>query len=101
VFFFREKIPREWLMDQVLAMCGTGFAPTQPYSVMERLQKLSPSFPDRAAQVLSALVKNRRFNKWVYMTQAAGVRLILGMVSKQDRLQRLQSSGKQSTIWRP
>ena len=76
-FFFRQGIGDEWLMDQVLSMSEAGFAPSEPYSVIDRLAKLSPDFPDRAAAVLAALVKNPRFDRWVYMTQSAGVRTIL------------------------
>ncbi|MEH2480557.1 hypothetical protein V1282_003914 [Nitrobacteraceae bacterium AZCC 2146] len=74
--FFRKGIPDEWLMDQVLSMSEAGFAPNEPYSVMDRLAKFSPNFPDRAAEVLKVLVKNPRFDRWVYMTQAAGMRTI-------------------------
>jgi hypothetical protein len=74
--FFRTGIPDEWLVDQVLAMSAAGFAPSQPYSVMDRLAKMSPNFPDRAAETLAALVKNQRFDRWVYMSQSAGMRTI-------------------------
>jgi hypothetical protein len=75
-FFFRKGIPDEWLMDQVLLMSQAGFAPSEPYSVMDRLVKISPNFPDRAAEVLAALVKNQHFDRWVYMGQSAGIRTI-------------------------
>ncbi|MGZ3323099.1 MAG: hypothetical protein ACXU9C_19290 [Xanthobacteraceae bacterium] len=39
--------------------------------------RLSPDLPDRVAEVLAALVKNPRFDRWVYMTQSAAVRAIL------------------------
>jgi hypothetical protein len=45
-------------MAQVLAMSEAVFAPSESYSVIDRLVKLSPNFPDRAAVVLAALVKN-------------------------------------------
>lgn len=76
-FFFREGIDDVWLMDQVISMSEAGFAPTEPYSVMDRLSKCSADFPDRAAEVLAALVKNPRFDRWVYMTQPAEVRTIM------------------------
>ncbi|MBB5053476.1 hypothetical protein HNQ36_003476 [Afipia massiliensis] len=75
-FFFRKGIPDEWLMEQVLLMSEGGFAPTESYSVMDRLEKISPNFPDLAAQTLAALVKNQHFDRWVYMTQSAGMRTI-------------------------
>jgi len=76
-YFFRKDIDDEWLMDQVLSMSKAGFAPSEPYSVIDRLSKLSPDLPDRVAEVLAALVKNPRFDRWVYMTQSAAVRAIL------------------------
>jgi hypothetical protein len=75
--FFRKGIPSEWLMDQALAMCAAGFAPGEPCSVVDRLVQLSPNFPDRAAEVLAALAKNRQFDRWVYMGQSAGIRTIM------------------------
>lgn len=75
-FFFREGIPDEWLMAQVLLMSEAGFAPTESYSVMDRLAKMSPNFPDRAAETLAALVKNQHFDRWVYMGQSVGIRTI-------------------------
>jgi hypothetical protein len=75
-FFFRKRIPDEWLMDQILLMSQAGFAPNESYSVMDRLVKISPNFPDRAAEVLAALVKNRHFDQWVYMGQSAGIRTV-------------------------
>jgi len=76
-FFFRNGIPDEWLMDQVLMMSEAGFAPSESYSVMDRLVKISPNFPDRVPQVLGALVKNQHFDHWVYMSQSAAIRTIL------------------------
>jgi hypothetical protein len=76
-YFFRKDIDDEWLMDQVLSMSKAGFAPSELYSVIDRLSKLSPDLPDRVAEVLAALVKNPRFDRWVYMTQSAAVRAIL------------------------
>jgi len=75
-FFFRNGIPDEWLMDQVLMMSEAGFAPSESYSVMDRLVKISPNFPDRVPQVLGALVKNQHFDHWVYMSQSAAIRTI-------------------------
>ena len=43
---------------------------------MDRLAQISPNFPDRAAETLAALVKNQRFDRWVYMSQSAGMRAI-------------------------
>ncbi|KZD25650.1 hypothetical protein [Tardiphaga robiniae] len=74
--FFRKGISDEWLMDQVLSMSHAGFAPSEPYSVLDRLALASSKFPDRAAETLTALVKNQRFDRRVYMSQSAGMRSI-------------------------
>jgi hypothetical protein len=83
-FFVRKGIDGQWLMNQVISMSEAGFAPTDPYSMMDRLVELSPTYPDRAADVLAALVKNPRFDRYVYMTQSAAVRTILenGLATK-------------------
>lgn len=75
-FFFRKGIPDEWLLDQILAASEAGFAPGEPYSVVSRLAQTSSNLPDRTAQALAALIKNRHFNHWTYMTQGAEVRSI-------------------------
>jgi hypothetical protein len=59
LFFFRDGIDPEWLMDQIIAMSEAGFAPDESYSVIDRLAKLSPEFPDRAAHTIASLIKNR------------------------------------------
>jgi hypothetical protein len=75
--FFRNSLDDEWLMDQVISMSEAGFAPSEPYSVIDRLSRISARLPDRAAEVFAALIKNPRFDQWVYMTHSAGVRAIL------------------------
>lgn len=76
-FFIQGNIDGTWLMDQVLAMADGGFAPSEPYSVLDHLSKLSSDHPARAVEVLATLVKNLRFDRWVYMTQQQAVRRIL------------------------
>jgi hypothetical protein len=76
-FFMRKGIDGEWLMDQVLAISAAGFAPTDGYSVMDRLSKISAERPDRAAEVLSVLVKNPHFDRWTYLSQKAALRTIM------------------------
>jgi hypothetical protein len=86
-FFIHGKIDGTWLMNQVLAMAASGFAPSEPYSVLRHLAKLSAEHPVHAVEVLAALAKNPRFDRWVYMTQQAEVRLILanGIASGSDQ----------------
>ena len=74
--FFRKGIPDEWLMDQVLSMSEAGYAPSEPYSVLDRLTEISPNFPERTAETLASLVKNQRFDRRVYVGQSAGMRSI-------------------------
>ncbi|BBC02685.1 MULTISPECIES: hypothetical protein [Bradyrhizobium] len=76
-FFLNGKIDGPWLMNQVLAMAAIGFAPSEPYSVLRHLAKLSAEHRIHAVEVLAALAKSPRFDRWVYMTQQAEVRLIL------------------------
>jgi hypothetical protein len=76
-FFMRKGIDGEWLMDQVLAISAAGFAPTDGYSVMDRLSEISAERPDRAAEVLSVLVKNPHFDRWTYLSQKAALRTIM------------------------
>lgn len=58
-------------------MLRAGFAPTDAFSVVERIQKLSSAHPDQAVAVLSALLRNPRVDRWAYMTQRYPVRAIL------------------------
>lgn len=74
--FFRKGISDEWLLNQTIAMSEAGFAPSDPYSVLDRLAKISSKLPDRVAQALASLVKCRHFDSWIYMTQAADIRTI-------------------------
>jgi hypothetical protein len=76
-FFVRKGIDDEWLMDQVLAICEAGFAPAGGYSVMNRLSKISMELPDRAAEVLWALVKSPRFDRRSYLAEKPAIRTII------------------------
>jgi len=86
-FFTHSNIDATWLMNQVLAMAASGFAPSEPYSVLRHLSKFSADHPVHAVEVLAALARNPRFDRWVYMTQQAEVRLILknGLASGSDK----------------
>lgn len=75
-FFYREGINAEWLMDQVIAMSEAGFTPRESYGVVDRLAKFSSEFPDRAAQAIASLVKNRHFDRSAHLTQPAALRTI-------------------------
>jgi hypothetical protein len=58
-------------------MLHAGFAPTDAFSLVERLQKLSPGHPDQAVTVLSELLRHPRIDRWAYMTQRESIRAIL------------------------
>jgi hypothetical protein len=73
----RAQIDDQWLMDQLISMLRAGYVPTDAYSVVERLQKLSPDHPDQAATVLSELLRNPLIDRLAYMTQRDPIRAIL------------------------
>src|ERR1700682_6087890 len=73
----RAQIDDRWLLEQLTKMLRAGFAPTDAFSVVERLQKLSSAHPDQAVAVLSALLRNPRVDRWAYMTQRDPIRAIL------------------------
>ncbi|MCK1590250.1 hypothetical protein [Bradyrhizobium sp. 169] len=75
-FFFRKGISDEWLIGQIAAAAEAGFAPSDPYSVLDRLAKASPKLPDCAARALAALIKCKHADAWTYMTQGASMRAI-------------------------
>ncbi|MFT4118348.1 hypothetical protein [Bradyrhizobium sp.] len=75
-FFFRKGICDEWLVDQMIAATEAGFAPSDLYSVLDRLAKASPKLPERAGRALAALVKCKHADAWTYMTQGASMRAI-------------------------
>jgi hypothetical protein len=65
----RAQIDDQWLMDQLISMLRAGFLPTDAFSVVERLQKISPDHSDQAVTVLSELLRNPRVDRWAYITQ--------------------------------
>jgi len=76
-FFMRKGIDPDWLMDQAIAISEAGFAPTDGFSVIDRLEKISTTQPDRAAEVLSVLVRNKHFDRWAYPNNQAPIRRIM------------------------
>jgi hypothetical protein len=73
----RAQIDDQWLLRQLATMLDAGFAPTDAFNVVERLQKLSPGYPDQVVTVLSALLRNPSVDRWAYMTQRDPIRAIL------------------------
>lgn len=76
-FCLRMGIDGQWLMDQVVAMMEAGFAPGDGYNVVGRLAKISTEHPDRAAEVLEALVKNPHFDRRFCLHQNPAIRTIM------------------------
>jgi len=76
-FFMRQGIDTDWLMHQAIIISEAGFAPTDGFSVIDRLSKIATVRPDRAAEVLSILVRNRHFDRWAYLTNKDAIRKIM------------------------
>jgi hypothetical protein len=66
-----------WLLDQLSSLLAAGFVPTDAFSVVDWLHKISKQHVDKSVAVLSALLTNPRVDKWAYMTQREPIRAIL------------------------
>lgn len=66
-----------WLLDQLLLMLKSGFAPSHGYSVIEWLGKIASAYPDKAVEVFSEMLNSRHLNHWTYTTHRMPVRAIL------------------------
>jgi hypothetical protein len=58
-------------------MMNAGFVPTDAFSVVARLQKISSRHADQAVAVLQALLTNPLVDRWAYMTQREPIRDVL------------------------
>jgi hypothetical protein len=58
-------------------MLQTDFVPTDAFSVVGWLAEIAPRNVDRAAEILSALLRNPRIDEWAYMTQREPIRTVL------------------------
>ncbi len=74
---FDTVIPPDWLLVQMLRMLKAGYAPSNTYSVVEWVGKISPQFPDGAVELIEALFSNPHAESWAYLGQQAAVRTIL------------------------
>lgn len=54
-----------------------GFVPTDAFSVVGRLQKISTRHADQAVAVLAALLMNPLVDRWAYVTQREPIRDVL------------------------
>jgi hypothetical protein len=74
---FRDQIDDKWLSEQLLDMMKAGFLPTDAFSVVTRLQKISSRHADQAVAVLQALLTNPLVDRWAYITQRDAIRDVL------------------------
>jgi hypothetical protein len=74
---FSGEIDEQWLSDQLMDLLGAGFVPTDAFSVVEWLQKISARAVDRAVEILELLLNNPRLDRWAYMTQTEPIRSVL------------------------
>ncbi len=94
---FHSQVDEGWLCDQLIQMLNGGFIPSQAYSVIEWLSKVSPRHRDRAVEVLGALLHDQRVDRWDYITQRDAIRNILseglasGITETIDRVRELVS----------
>lgn len=74
----RRQIDDHWLLMQLTTMLRAGFVPTDVFSVVDRLHKISAHDPDRAIAVLSGLLRHPRVERSAYVTQREAIRAMLG-----------------------
>jgi hypothetical protein len=74
---FRDQIDDAWLSEQLLDMMKADFLPTDAFSVVTRLQKISSHHADQAVAVLQVLLTNPLVDRWAYMTQRDSIRDVL------------------------
>ena len=70
-----HQLAPDWIFDQMLRLLRAGYAPTSAYSVVEWLAKIVAAHPDRAVEVLEALVANPAADR--YLGQENSIRAIL------------------------
>jgi hypothetical protein len=75
--FFRMDVDQIWLLDQLLKMLQAGFAPNDPFSVVDSLAKLLPEHVDKIVEVTDALVRQPKVDGWIFAAQDHALRQIL------------------------
>ncbi len=76
-WYVRRQIDDQWLLGQLTTMLQAGFVPTDVFSVVDRLHKMSANHPDQAVAVLTSLLRNPRVDRAAYVTQREFIRGIL------------------------
>ena len=74
---FHGQVDEVWLCDQLLRMLKAGFVPTDAFSVVEWLQKIASRHVERAVEVLAALLRHPRVDKWAYIMKREPIRAVL------------------------
>jgi len=75
--FFRMDVDRVWLLDQLLTMLQAGFAPNDPFGVVDSLSKLLPEHVDKIVAVTNGLVRQPKVDGWIFAAQDHALRQIL------------------------
>jgi hypothetical protein len=78
-WYVRRQIDDQWLLEQLSKVLQAGFVPTDVFSVVDRLHKMSANHPDQAVAVLSALLRSPRVERPAYVTQRDFIRAILSV----------------------
>jgi hypothetical protein len=73
----RRHINAPWLLDQLSRMLTAGFTLRTGYTVVDWLGNIAPDHPDKAVEVLNALVTNPKVNQWTYATHRDSLRGVL------------------------
>ncbi|MET4373307.1 hypothetical protein ABIA99_006029 [Bradyrhizobium sp. LB12.1] len=75
--FFRMDVDQIWLLDELLKMLQAGFAPNDPFSVVDSLAKLLPEHVDKIVEVTDSLVRQPKVDGWIFAAQDHALRQIL------------------------
>ncbi len=73
----KDHINTPWLLDQLSRMLSAGFTLRTGYTVVDWLGNIAPDHPDKAVEVLNALVTNPKVNQWTYATHRDSLRGVL------------------------
>jgi hypothetical protein len=66
-----------WLSGQLLRMLKAGFVPNDSYNVVNWLHKIAPQHADHAVEVMAALLRHPRVDRWAYITNRETIRAAL------------------------
>jgi hypothetical protein len=75
--WFLWKVDDAWLMDQLLTMLNSGFAPNDGLGVVDKLAEHISDEIDKVIEITKALVRCREMDSWILVSQADSLRRIL------------------------